>query len=525
MIVFMRILILAAAALALTGGTSRAQTMEFALSGEDRVAGDAHGTEGASLDIDWDAELKLGLLIGEPIVSLRFRYDVVAGRVTIPTLTEKGRGYETMMYRQLSPELQEGVRLTDVKLRMTFGSDAGEIDLVADVGATGQPGAWSFNIPGSPDWDDLFEGKGVNGGMLDAETAKAAWAGGLTLRTVVIEDADLNFHLMHETYMPDYDREEYRALKSAYDRLADGLKRSYGIEIGAERGAWTNAYFVSERSGEIGTRQEWSKRRRDLGRHLDKLSRLPDNLKAGANHGPYEQAVKDAEKLRDSIARNLASFDAEGVDPTTLEQGYEPEFGGDFRAPKVVVKWKDRYDLDQYITVNEDGSLGGKAGLEDISDYDFNFVYQSVSTGELAFTNGSRNSAVCAYQSGKPVYMGYERLSDLQGEDNSPSLAAPCPNANISNILAPVLEGKEASTTPVVYNPATREYAVTTRGQVSSGDYVYFLYDSFALYSIDKSGGGEVYRDLYFLDESLNVTDTRSCGARPTEQWYPMPDC
>ena len=525
MTVYMRILILAAAALVLTGGISRAQTMEFALSGEDRVAGHAYGTEGAALDIDWNAELKLGLLIGEPIVSLRFRYDVAAGRVTIPTLTEEGRGYETMMYRQLSPELQEGVRLTDVKLRMTFGSDVGEIDLVADVGATGQPGAWSFNIPGSPDWDDLFEGKGVSGGMLDAETAKAAWAGGLTLRTVVIEEADLNFHLMHETYMRDYDREEYRALKSAYDRLADGLKRSYGIEIGAERGAWTDAYFVSERSGDMATREEWSKWMRDLGQHLDRLSRLPDNLKAGANHEPYEQAVKDAEKLRLSIVEELVSFDAEGVDPTTLEQGYEPEFGGDFRAPKVVVKWKDRYDLDQYITVNEDGSLGGKAGLEDISDYDFNFVYQSVSTGELAFTFGARNSAECAYQSGDPVYMGYERISDLQGEDNSPSLAAPCPNKNIVNILVPVLEGKAAFRTPVVYNPATGEYAVSTEGQVSEGDYVYFLYDSFALYSIDKSGGGKVYRDLYFLDEALNVTDTRSCGARPTGEFYNMPDC
>ena len=76
-----------------------------------------------------------------------------------------------------------------------------------------------------------------------------------------------------------------------------------------------------------------------------------------------------------------------------------------------------------------------------------------------------------------------------------------------------------------VYNPATGEYAVSTEGQVSEGDYVYFLYDSFALYSIDKSGGGKVYRDLYFLDEALNVTDTRSCGARPTGEFSNMPDC
>ncbi|WP_375688398.1 hypothetical protein [Pseudooceanicola sp. LIPI14-2-Ac024] len=315
----------------LVAGTSalRAQTMDFALQGQDRLRGTTAATEDATLSVNWQADLKMGLLTGEPVISVRLKYDVSSGTVTLPMLTREGRQFSTVSYAALPDDLRAGVRLTEIKLRVVFGSKAGEVALVADVGATGAPGDWSFNVPGSPDWDEVFEY--ANGAAVPEAAARAAWEGGLTLRLVSIQSADINLHLLHDRYMKEYDREVYRAMGEVDQRLSEGLRRSYGIDASGKN-EWTRAYLDTAGMGDLGTAEDWFLRARDLRWRIQKLSALPERLRAGDNHAPYDQAVKDAGVMMASINYAADGFDIEDPDPRDLPEGRPPAFSGQYEV-------------------------------------------------------------------------------------------------------------------------------------------------------------------------------------------------
>ncbi|MCV0429513.1 MAG: hypothetical protein K5905_29075 [Roseibium sp.] len=317
------------------------QTMEFDLAGRDRVEGGVSSTKRAFLDFDWEADLRLGLLLREPVVSLRFKYDNLDGQVTLPELTERGRSYPTMRYALLTQDLQKEVRLTGVKLRMTFATKIGGrnyqlVDLIADVGATSNPGGWSFNVPGSPDWDELFLEHGRENVFVPEETAKEAWKNGLTLTGVEFEDAELNFYVLHEKYMRGYDRETYRELGVAYERLIEGLNRSYGIDLkNRDPKAWTRAWFDAENKGGMDDREVWWKRVKEFRQHLSKLANLPEKLRTGDNHGPYAQAVEDLERIHSSLSYTTFNYESDGVDPASIPAGAEPKFDGVYEIRKL----------------------------------------------------------------------------------------------------------------------------------------------------------------------------------------------
>lgn len=302
-----------------------AETMDFKLNGTDEVRGTGRSEKGASLPFKWNADLKLGLLGGEPVVSLRFRFDASGGTVTLPVLEAgiRDEKYQTMSFAVLPQGLRDKVRLTEVKLRISFFSEVGIVDLVADVGATGAPGQWSFNVPGSPDWDHLFLKEGSRSMWLSAGVAKAAWAKGLTVSSVRVEAADLNLYLLHSAYMKDYGRERYRAMGPAYSRLREAIERSYDIEVGNVSGAWSGAYLSKT---DLGSAANWSRRNGELDALLKKLSSLPDGFRDGSNHGPYQQAVKEVAILQKSLDAAVASFKAEGRNPNSFEKGREPKF-------------------------------------------------------------------------------------------------------------------------------------------------------------------------------------------------------
>lgn len=302
---------------------------EHTFSGSDRVLGVHHPTDGAALDFSWELGARIGLLLGEPVVSVRLKWDDPAGILTIPTLTPNGRSYNTIRFGQLPQDLQEKPRLMDVKVRLTVSDGQNLMNIVADVGITGKPGEWSFNVPGSPDWDEFLLLSGTDT-YLSEEGAKDAWKRGLTLSDAVLVDATLSLYDLHEAYIKDYeDRETYRVLGAAFKRLTDGLYRSYGIESENIKNGWTDAYFVAEQTGSLPPGGEWSKRLFELEEVIRKLSDLPDDLRVGNNHGPYEQAVQDAIELGRSVRYAIHEFKPDGVDPGTLPEGHEASFDGE----------------------------------------------------------------------------------------------------------------------------------------------------------------------------------------------------
>lgn len=331
----MRRLLAALLWLILAGPVLAAPVVEEAVGGSARIQGNRDYTKGAVLSFDWKAEVRLGLLMGEPVVSVRFIWGDPVGIVTLPELTPSGRAYTPIHLAKLPVDLRRHPRLMDVKLRLTFSDGVSLLDHVADVGVTGAPGQWSFNVPGSPDWDALFRVHGQDA-FFPESTAKSAVGNGLTLVSAVLEEATISLYHLHEDYVRLYGvREEYRVLGAAYERLLDGLERSYGIDASGISGGWTDAYFVAENSGVLGSAREWQTRVRALEDVLAKLSSLPDQLRAGENHGPYEQSVVDAELIRRAAGPAVRGYRAEGLDPNLRPEGREPMFDGAYRLARL----------------------------------------------------------------------------------------------------------------------------------------------------------------------------------------------
>lgn len=362
----LRSLCCAVAGLCLSSGIASAQiTVEQTFSGRDAIAGSSAATEGASVVIDWEAEVRLGLLLGEPVVSVRFKYEIVDGVVTLPIVGSGGE-YNTVPIRDLPSDWREGIRLIDVDLgvdvtQQTIASPY----LIADVGAPGRPGEWSFNVPGSPDWDELFRDPDLDlineDNFLDELEAQTIWQEALNLSDAFILDAELSFYHLHNTYMRS-GREEYRGLGIASNRLTEGVRRSYGLDASDHPDAW-RAEVLNE---PLGDESAWRSRNQRLEALIDRLSDLPDELREGDNHAPYEQAVADAALVMRSLDREIASWEAEGVDPDTLEQGYEPNFQGktgDFYI--LHLESSSRY---QFYFVNADDNY-----INNILDLDSNW--------------------------------------------------------------------------------------------------------------------------------------------------------
>jgi hypothetical protein len=309
-----------------------APPLEFKLEGAQMVRGSSESTREAYFNIKWEADLKMGLLLGEPVISVRLRYDITSGLIALPYLGTKGVTYQTLYYEKLPQELQSKIRLTDIKLNVAFIASPVTgtpiVHIVEDVGATGPPGEWSFNVPGSPDWDDLFLLPSPAGAYLGESAAITVWKEGLSLYTAHLESLDVNLYDLHEAYMKDYgDREEYRALEAANNRLIEGIRRSYGFDASANPAAWTRAH-----TGDLDSGEEWAERHEKLSAFLEKLSNPPDTLRQGTNHTAYDQAVEDAHLLRRSISYAARNYRPEEVSPSSLEQGYEAEF--DQEAPE-----------------------------------------------------------------------------------------------------------------------------------------------------------------------------------------------
>lgn len=100
-----------------------AQVAEETFAGRSEISGDDRHEKGAIVNFRWKAAIRFGLLQGEPVISVHFKWDDPRGAVTIPTLTPTGREYQNIRTAQLPDELLDKIRLLDVKLRIEVGGE------------------------------------------------------------------------------------------------------------------------------------------------------------------------------------------------------------------------------------------------------------------------------------------------------------------------------------------------------------------------------------------------------------------
>ncbi|MBN7776633.1 hypothetical protein JYP49_05155 [Nitratireductor aquimarinus] len=299
------------------------QVMTFSADGE-RVAGEGSSGDGAELRVDWEAETKIGLLLGEPVVSARFRYALQGGTVTLPTSTALGASrYETHSLASLPRSAMDLIELYGVRLRLDFRGDEGDFHLIVDVGRPGPAGDWSFNVPGSPDWGTLFRGPGStldDPRYLSAGRAREEVRRGLTLAAGSIVEAHVTLLRLHQWYErenPDYHLKAYGA---AIRHLEDGVRVSYGYNETTPEALET--VFIKSVRDRLDFVASYERRYRKL---LD----IPDRFRTGGNHAPYEVARDQARRMIINARERAPRFESDQVNPGALhDRGHPPRFDG-----------------------------------------------------------------------------------------------------------------------------------------------------------------------------------------------------
>lgn len=310
----------------LIGPPAQAQTYEFQATGRDGVQGYRSSGAGAAVDIDWEAELRLGLLMGHPVVSLQFRYEILGGLVTLPILDGRGEKFETVRFDRLDPESQARVRVGDVKMLFEFALGSERFQIVVDAGAPGRSGEWNFNVPGSPEWDALFE-DGI-GAPFRADRSKELWRANFTLSSARIERAVLNQYDLHTWYGRTSARGVYAAMDQALDLVEQGVWRSYNLTTPPrpDETILGNPWQASEAfSGRIDP-AAWAPLEREMKAWLDRMGEIPAWMRAGDNHRPYARTIEMAQIVFRQLDDQRAGYEGHDTDPDSLPRGYLPAF-------------------------------------------------------------------------------------------------------------------------------------------------------------------------------------------------------
>ena len=108
-----------------------------------------------SFDTNIKVNYEISTLMGEPVVKVRAKY-------TIGQFVDiDGKSY---VANKLSQKKLAKLKIYDLKLRVPFETDTVNTNLyiMMDMGAMGNPGEWSYNTPGSPNWDKwIMYGSGI----------------------------------------------------------------------------------------------------------------------------------------------------------------------------------------------------------------------------------------------------------------------------------------------------------------------------------------------------------------------------
>lgn len=343
--------------------------MIFDFSGEATLEGDARrpAEAGTRLLIDYDGRLTMGLLMGEPVIMVRMKYQIIGGSVTIPTVEPGKPKYETIDLDQIPSIARDKIGIYDMKMVFHFETPGNQdVRILEDGGAFMKANEYSFNVPGSPNWNQVFVtslGDFTDRGIeyLDAESAKAFWGRGLALIDNEIHDAKLTLHDLHLWWRENNTIPEYKATMRAVERLRDAIQISYGYEnllVRLFEGkpeqdmAYKLAQEARTKENEVKLSFDnwfednwwWRVRERDnyfveYGEAADyarealrKLGNLPPNLRIGDNHEPYRQAVADAARMIEEVQAYRAAFQPEGVNPSTLPRGSEQRIDGTYEV-------------------------------------------------------------------------------------------------------------------------------------------------------------------------------------------------
>lgn len=281
-------LILALSACVLSAATVQAED-RYTFNAADKVYQDTLNQKYFS----WDAKLTMFALMGDPVLSARFRYRFNSPTtVPLPALD----GTHTYFQAQLTDipeEYRTGFQAYDIKVVFRLHTTSGYTQgykVVVDIGDPGKADgqAWSFNIPESSDWDHfLMRDNAQQQDYVSAEEAKKVFAGGLELWDAQIVSIKYTAFDLQEWYRGATSWPKLRSTIAAYNVLAEGVERSTGYKVPRKPQVEPDSMKSSVPYDDRGTQ---ARRLAEAERDLNKLMRLPARFMPPENRKPYDDA-------------------------------------------------------------------------------------------------------------------------------------------------------------------------------------------------------------------------------------------
>lgn len=353
------------------GAAGSAQAWEYSTEG---IAGASGLAQVETILFDFDTEVELSLLLGEPVINTRMRWEIEPSQslAEIPALDAGESPFITVPLYDLGSAAYDKIRLYNVVLQFQFSTSSGQtLYLAQDAGdlAVGDGQEWSFNVSGSPDWDEVFYRSPLlssdgQRSYFPAAVSQQGFVEQLRLEDVTILTAEVSFFDLHNWYAQSSPEAEASALARAYTTAAAGVHEAFGLEVDVEADLNWQPPYVDESASGSRMRQFEAVAEHLRGR-LARLANIPQSFRAGGNEDTYLDALQAA----DEIVRNAVqfSFASPDRDPATFREGGASSFGGreSVGGPYLVV-FPRRFEGGDYVSVTyRDGEPFGDFRVDD----------------------------------------------------------------------------------------------------------------------------------------------------------------
>ncbi|QFT61562.1 hypothetical protein FIU91_01370 [Roseivivax sp. THAF30] len=342
--------------------------------------GDLRGsTDG--LNFSYDVHLRLETLLREPVVGTRFRWRLNPNfsEFEVSELISDERRRVKLL--NVPREAQLKARIYDVDIEFEMSGATGVYYLLADGGDPG-PGdgeTWSFNVPGSPDWDELFyrtplDGPNDRADYVSESEAKRIWKEGLRLHTARLVDVKVSTHDLVRWYVQQSKKPEIEVTKKAIRNLAAGIQQGFGYEIDPEEFAEVTPEERWDTEGMSNLPEEEGLRAAEidykiLSERLGKLLAMPKKFEPTGDLILFDAAVAE---LRSDIAELADKRTDRGLRDYPLALGLSPR---EFEEGRDIVTKKYRLL-----------SIPNRTGRREIGDEDY---FYSIGNTEFAIFDSS----------------------------------------------------------------------------------------------------------------------------------------
>jgi len=228
---------------------------------------------------------------------------------------------------------------------------------VPDVGDSEK---WSFNVPGSPSWKEVFYRSPVRSidesrSYFSSQESKKFFVQELNLRVVTIVAGEASFYDLQNWYAKETAEPRVSALKGALRRIASGIKEAFGLEVDVEKEiSWKPIY--QDPLGEGKRIKFFREYEEHLLEKVEKFSSLPKSLQENGDPNKYFDALNEANEIIEKSLQfsfQSSEFDVAGLEPTNSSSPKSKNGEGPFLQ---LVHFSDDGD-ETLLLKNLDGSL------------------------------------------------------------------------------------------------------------------------------------------------------------------------